>query len=86
MREIDLQINTLKNQPGEDSNLTRPVSVFMTFEQEEGIKRALVFENDEKKGEAAYQPMYDWLQKCEIEIQQASEPSDIIWENRHFTP
>ena len=24
--------------------------------------------------------------KYEIEIQQASEPSDIIWENRHFTP
>jgi tryptophan-rich sensory protein len=22
----------------------------------------------------------------EIEIQEASEPTDIIWENRHFTP
>ena len=27
-----------------------------------------------------------WLGDHEIEIQDASEPSDIIWENRHFTP
>lgn len=86
MREVDAKINDLKNQPGEDTNLTRPVSVFMTFQQEEGIKRALVFENDEKKSDPAYAEMYDWLEKCQIEIEQASEPSDIIWENRHFTP
>lgn len=27
-----------------------------------------------------------WVGKHEIEIQDASEPSDIIWENRQFTP
>ena len=27
-----------------------------------------------------------WLGTETIEIQSASEPSDIIWENRHFTP
>lgn len=30
--------------------------------------------------------MYQWLGDQTIEIQKASEPSDIIWENRHFTP
>jgi hypothetical protein len=45
----------------------------MTFESEEGIQRALHL--DDK----------NWLGDQEIEIQKASEPSDIIWENRHFT-
>ena len=45
MREIDKQINALKKEKIEA--LTRPVSVFMTFESEEGIKRALLFEDRE---------------------------------------
>ena len=49
----------------------------MTFETEEGYKRALHYadKDDLKK----------WIDVHEIEIQPASEPSDIIWENRHFT-
>ena len=27
-----------------------------------------------------------WLGDHTIEIQEASEPSDIIWENRQYTP
>ena len=34
MRDLDNQINTLKNE--QFDKLTRPVSVFMTFETEEG--------------------------------------------------
>ena len=30
--------------------------------------------------------MKGWLGDQDIEIQEASEPSDIIWENRVFTP
>ena len=28
---------------------------------------------------------YDKLLGCPLEIDDASEPTDIIWENRHFT-
>lgn len=39
MKEIDAKINKLKNDHLED--LTTPCSVFMTFENEEGVNRAL---------------------------------------------
>jgi len=64
--------------------LTTPVSVFMTFENEEGKNRALNFE--ETTNEHEYNEIKKWMGKFEIEIQEASEPTDIIWENRHFTP
>ena len=57
----------------------------MTFETEEGVNRALSYddaiEDDENLKDLKY-----WIDTHEIEIQEASEPSDIIWENRHFTP
>lgn len=86
MRTIDKQINELKKT--NLANLTRPVSVFMTFENEEGVQRALQFEDREMKPDDSteFKEMYQWLGDQTIEIQQASEPSDIIWENRHFTP
>lgn len=68
MRRIDQQINDLKNGEGEKENLTRPVSVFMTFQKEEGIKRALVFENNEKKTDEAYKEMYEWLETNNIDV------------------
>ena len=85
MRKIDKQINDYKN-----ANLdgcTRPCSVFMTFESEEGYQRARQF--DEIVGKSTVQEVRNlkgWLGDQDIEIQEASEPSDIIWENRHFTP
>ena len=56
----------------------------MTFENEEGVNRCL------KSAEAIEQdatlaPLKTWVDKFEIEIQPASEPTDIIWENRHFS-
>lgn len=57
----------------------------MTFADEEGVNRALKYhesvENDEELHE-----LKTWLGCHEIEIEAASEPTDIIWENRHFTP
>jgi hypothetical protein len=86
MREIDKEINRLKKEKLQ--SLTRPVSVFMTFEKEEGIQRALLFEErpQDPNDSAEFKAMYQWLGDQQIEIQPASEPSDIIWENRHFTP
>jgi len=57
----------------------------MTFETEEGVNRALGF-NEAIENDPELDDLKFWLGKNEIEIQQASEPSDIIWENRHFTP
>jgi len=80
--DVEKRINDLKNEKLE--TITTPCSVFMTFEREEGITRALRFdeliEADPSKAD-----LKNWLGDKEIEIQAASEPSDIIWENRHFT-
>lgn len=84
MRKIDAQINDYKNAHLEDC--TRPCSVFMTFETEEGYQRATQF-NDvvENSTLAEVQGQKMWLGDQEIDIQEASEPSDIIWENRRWT-
>ena len=83
MPALDAQINQLKNDHLEE--MTTPCSVFMTFADEEGVNRALKYhesvENDEELHE-----LKTWLGCHEIEIEAASEPTDIIWENRHFTP
>jgi len=62
--------------------MQRPVSVFLTMETEEGKVRA-----------ERYNEMVEYIEFEEfktllgekIEIQTACEPTDIIWENRHFT-
>ena len=82
MLEIDAQINKIKNDHLED--LTTPVAVFMTFENEEGVNRALNY-NETIMNNDQYTHLRTWLGDHVIEIKQASEPTDIIWENRHFT-
>ena len=57
----------------------------MTFENEEGVNRALNYDEAVKNDEGLAH-LKHWLDDHEIEIQPASEPSDIIWENRHFSP
>jgi hypothetical protein len=51
-----------------------PCSVVVTFETEEGVQRALAW-NDV--------PTCKFLGE-DLDIQQASEPTDIIWENRQY--
>ena len=50
------------------------------------MNRALAF-NEAVKNEPKYSHLGKWLDNdnFEIQINKASEPSDIIWENRHFT-
>ena len=57
----------------------------MTFENEEGVNRALNYDDAIQANEEELSHLKTWLGDHVIEIQQASEPSDIIWENRHFT-
>ena len=59
----------------------------MTFETEEGYKRALNYKDEVDGNSDKYgDDIKKWIGVHDIEIQPASEPSDIIWENRHFTP
>lgn len=89
VREIDNKINELKKEKLEV--FVRPCSVFMSFETEEGVQRALDFDRQvTETDDQSIKDLKTWVSyngvDHEIEIQAASEPSDIIWENRHFTP
>ena len=82
-KKIETQINDLKE--GKFEELTTPCSVFMTFENEEAYQRACAFDSA-ITNDSSLADLKKWAGDHEIEIQEASEPSDIIWENRHFTP
>ena len=54
-------------------DLTIPTSAFITFESDDSKEIALDNQSEDK------------LLGCEFRFDDASEPTDIIWENRHFT-
>jgi len=81
--EIEEKINNMKNEKFQE--LTTPCSIFMTFENEEGYQRACKYEETVEEN-ADLADIKFWCGTHEIDVQEASEPSDIIWENRHFTP
>lgn len=76
---IEKKINDVKD--SEFKSIVVPCSVFMTFETQEGQERARALkkaiEKDKKLSHLNF-----WLGNHQIEIKRASEPSDIIWENR----
>lgn len=56
---------------------------------EEGYSRALTYMDAIKKNGAKVQPQmlkYDSFLGGQVELEEASEPTDIIWENRAFSP
>lgn len=53
---------------------TRPVVAFLTFENEAGYEVGRKYTNEDTV-----------LLECKVDIEEATEPTDIIWENRHFT-
>lgn len=55
-------------------DLTQPTAAFVTFEEEDG--RIIALKNEERGTDLLGAPMV---------FQATSEPTDIIWENRHFT-
>lgn len=63
--------------------LQTPCSVFLSCETEEGYNRALKYNDTVKLKEFQH---YQTLLYHEIKVKEASEPSDIIWENRHLKP
>lgn len=67
--------NTAKSSSTYASNLTRPTAAFVTFENAYG--QSLALKTHEKKDRN--------LLSNKFRFKQASEPTDIIWENRHRT-
>lgn len=59
-----------------------PVYCFLTFESEEGKCRCDIYNDTITDPEYA---RYKTFLGEEIDVTPASEPTDIIWENRHFT-
>ena len=59
-----------------------PVYCFLTFETEEGKCRCDEYNDTVKDNDYAH---YRTFLGEEIDMQPATEPTDIIWENRHFT-
>lgn len=81
MRTINAKIDMLKSKNCDKYN--RPVTAFLTFENEEGLNRCKAY-NDVVESDPEYAHMKTML-GVELDIEDASEPTDIIWENRHFS-
>lgn len=76
--------DALKNDSSLLDDLKRPVSAFITFETEEGHARGIMYDEVAEANEK-----FAYCRKFlgqDISIQGASEPTDIIWENRGYTP
>jgi len=74
--------NRLHNSQELLDKMQTPVACFMSLESEEGKCRADIY------NETVMEPDYEKYRTflgSEIDVSGASEPTDIIWENRHFT-
>jgi hypothetical protein len=83
MREVNKKIDELKSDPNKLKAFNRPVTAFLTFENEEGINRCKEY-NEAVNADNQFADIRQLL-GCDLEIDDAAEPTDIIWENRHFT-
>lgn len=81
VRQINKKIDDLKTKNLEKYN--RPVTAFMTFENEEALNRCLNY-NETVMEDDAY-ASYRTLLGEELNLNEAAEPTDIIWENRRYT-
>ena len=62
--------------------LTTPTAAFITFEEEDAFLLAI---EETEKNEKLEQNQKKKLLGQHLNFKGASEPTDIIWENRHFT-
>jgi hypothetical protein len=81
--EIEKQIMEYKE--ANINDLIRPVDAFITFEEEDG---KIVAEEFEPKFNfwGTKEPSQKFFLDDELVLVEATEPTNIIWENRHFTP
>lgn len=73
----------MKDSYEEIHKITTPCSIFLTFETEEGYQRAVRF-NETCSVHDNLKKHIDFFGH-DLELQEAAEPSDIIWENRMYT-
>jgi len=83
MREVEHKISELKNEKFND--LVRPVDAFITFEEEDGHIIAQEFEpHHDFFGNRKPSENKKFLDD-DLFLVEATEPTNIIWENRHWT-
>ena len=87
MREVEAKISKLKDENYQD--LTRPVCAFITFEEEDAYLLALDFAHDHEEDHGHdhehEKPKLKPILGHEFKCVAATEPTNIIWENRHLT-
>jgi len=66
-------------------DLIRPVDAFITFEEEDGKIVAEEFEPKTTFWGTKLPSQKEFLTD-DLFLVEATEPTNIIWENRHFTP
>lgn len=81
--EVEKEIMDYKNANLDD--LIRPVDAFITFEEEDGKIIAEEFEPQYNFWGTKLPAQKEFLGD-ELAMVEATEPTNIIWENRHFTP
>ncbi len=83
VRELNDKIDDLTQNPEMLKKLNRPVTAFITFENEEGINRAKNYKDTCEKDSslAQYKDLFGQV----LDFEDTAEPTDIIWENRRFT-
>lgn len=83
MHEIENEISELKKNQYDD--FTKPVCAFITFEEEAGVNRALDYEKIKPWVGSPLESEQRILGGTqELEIKPASEPTNIIWQNRQI--
>lgn len=82
MREVEAKISALKDE--KFASLVRPVDAFITFEEEDGLIAAQEFE-PEFTFFGKQLPAQKEFMEDELILKEATEPTNIIWENRHHT-
>lgn len=89
VRDIDKQLTDLVNHDANYDELTRPVCAFITFESDDGYNAALSYTIKKKwyQREEENDPDGPIQRTIFNEVpyfKAATEPTNIIWENRHI--
>ncbi|KAF4040526.1 Calcium-activated chloride channel [Phytophthora infestans] len=66
-------------------NISQAVTAFVTFEEEEGFHRCLQEYPDLGWFHRLFQPYYKRLHGKRLRFRPAPDPTDIIWENLHYS-
>ena len=83
MRRVEQQISTLKDEKFKE--LVKPVDAFITFEEEDGNIIGQEFEAQYTFTGKRLPAKTTFLGQ-ELFLSESTEPTNIIWENRHWTP